>query len=1221
MSRWVYWVSVIAIVVVVGFPLYGVVSDPQADLRDLFHLGIDLQGGTSLIYELRAPPEGRAPVAEEAIRVIMGRIDPQGTRGYTVRPLGKHRLEIVLPGRQTRVRIDAEPVALQHVATAVEAARRRDETMTVKTLEANREAFLAGTRLILHLKPALWLDDITSRIAEKVRTLPEDGRTPYAVVGLEKEDQRWETVAVFVTPAPDADADLDRWRSLITDALATQRDVTRVKRLVGQAGFLEFRIVVNRQEDRDKANFDRIVRLKQAGKPPGDPRFKWYPLKKGWTWYEEGLLDAWQYVYVVDKETKTVEALVDVSDGQDVTGQDLARAWPDTDGAEPIVRFTLKADAAGRMARLTRQEMVGRQMAIILDGVIQSAPVLRDTLSTGGMISGYNRVRERNEVITVLNSGHLAASLGDPVTERTVGPELGADNIHRGFQASLIGFGLVVVFILIYYRFAGLVANFALGLNLVLIVCIMSVVRQAWTLPGIAGLILSLSMAIDANVLIFERLREEKGREGSLAFALKRAYQSAFRTILDANITTLIPAFILLVPGLSTEEVKGFAVVMIIGIMVSMFTAVVITRMIFETGIRWGILKDIGMFRLFASPSVDWMRFVRPAVVISGTAAAIGAVLFFARGDEKYDIEFTGGTQVELAVKVPEGRQEVAIETVRGRVTDALGPNATVQELQYAYQPVGEKVDRFLISVPATDDADADTAAADEAAVKDALSTAFEDMRPDLGTSRAEVRASEVTEAVIRDRIRSEAAPAEGAPDAPSEEAGTGQTGADEPSGDSADPDAAPSAQFIPREFRGFLNMIRLQAEVDPPLPLGEVRRRLDVFLRDRHPDLVGTPYEVRGQRPGARSGEFKTLDIWVQEEYGGKRGPDTNPAFWADVVRRAIGTEQTFASTTSFEKTMGEEAWDKAVMAILLSLTLMIVYIWIRFARLSSGLAAVVALVHDVVITLGALTLAALLAETVVGDALLLADFKINLPIVGAFLTLVGYSINDTIVVFDRIRENRGRHGDMSVPVVNNSINQVISRTVLTSTTTFLAVMALYVFAGRSSTVHGLAFVMLFGTLVGTYSSIAIASPVLVLRGYLYRVYVWAYPVVWIGLLGYLGLVWKAPAAFFGTWIGWVTTPLALAWLAVTWPVVRKDAYGEAEPLVQRVPIVGHVLTTISLLAPLAAVGFGLATAVAPDGAEWTAWTGPAAVAAVATIPVTWALCRSVWGKAGGKS
>jgi len=1248
MSRWVYWVSLIAIAVVVGFPLYGVVSDPQADLRDLFRLGIDLQGGTSLIYQLRAPEGAEAPSAKEAKRVIIGRIDPQGTRGYTVRPIGEHRLEIVLPGRQTRVRIDAEPAASEHVAAAIEQARRRGETMTLETLEAEREAFLEGTRLVVHLRPALWLDDVANRVSEKVRILGPDERAPYAIVGLEREDQRWNKVTVFLAVPPDAEQDLDRWRRLLTDALATQRDVIRVKRLVGQAGFLEFRIMVNRQEDRDKANFERIVRGKQAGTAPGDPRFRWYPLKKGWTWYKDGLLDAWNWVYVVDEEARTVEALVDVADKQDVTGQDLARAAPSTQNGEPIVVFSLKPEAGARMARLTKPEMRGRHLAIILDGTIQSAPVLKATLSTGGIIEGYGDLRERNDVVTVLNSGQLAASLGDPMTERTVGPELGADNIRRGFQASLIGFGLVVLFILIYYRFAGVVADVALLLNLVLIVCIMSLVRQAWTLPGIAGLVLSLSMAIDANVLIFERLREEKGREGSLPFALKRAYQSAFRTILDANLTTLIPAFVLLYPGLATEEVKGFAVVMIIGIMVSMFTAVVVTRMIFETGIRWGLVSRLGMFRLFTHPNVNWMRFVRPAVVVSGAAAAIGVMLFFSRGDEKYDIEFTGGTQVELAVKVPEGKDAVPIDTVRGRVTEVLGPSATVQELEYAYQPIGEKVDRFLISVPATG-----KAAAGEVAVKEALASAFADMRPELGTSKATVEASPITEEVIRERMRAQGAlPA--AAGAPGEAADPGEPApagrpepkaaetpppdqgkanaegaapaapkdepAEAPSEEAAPEEAAPAARHIPRAYRRFLGMTRVQAEVTPPLPTGEVRRRIDVFLRDRYPDLVGTLYEVKGAVAAERSGEFKAFDVWAEQPFDGKRGSQANPAFWSEVVRRALGTEQTFASTTSFEPTMASEARDKAVMAILLSLTLMIVYIWVRFARFSSGLAAVVALVHDVVITLGAITLAALAADTFLGDWFLLADFKINLPVVGAFLMLVGYSINDTIVVFDRIRENRGRHGEMSVSVVNSSINQVISRTVLTSTTTFLAVAALYAFAGRASTVHGLAFIMLFGTLVGTYSSIAIASPILVLREYLFRVYVWVYPIVGVGLLGYYAFVWKGPAEFFGAWTGWLWMVLQLGWVAVTWWAIRSNAAGEPWPVAEKSPVLVKALAAISLLAPGAAVVLGLMTAMGRSEVR-SAWAGPAAVGALVTVPVTWVLCRMAWGKLAGKS
>ncbi len=1205
MSRWVYWVSLIFIAVVVGFPLYRILSDPQGDVRDLFRLGIDLEGGTSLIYELHAPEAGGAPPdARAAKRVIEGRINPEGTRGYTVRAVGQRRLEIVLPGRRTRVRVDDEEATEGILESAEERAKARASTMVADRIAANRKAFLAGTRLVVRMTPALYLDDIQNRIVRAVRGLPAEKRAAVAVVGLERAKEQWKQVEVLVAVSPADREAVAEWKDLVRTALATQRDVTRVKRLVRQAGFLQFRIVVDKIKDRDKgANFERLVSLKQVGQASSDARFKWYPLKKGWSWYTDGLMDAWNFVYVVDEESQTVEALVDISDGQNVTGKDLSGARPSTQDGEPIVVFSVKPEAGARFARLTRPEVRNRQMAIILDGVIQSAPALRATLSTGGIIEGYrNNIRTRDEVVTILNSGQLAASLGDPVTERTVGPELGADNIRRGFQASVIGFALVVLFILIYYRFAGLVANVALILNMVLIVCIMSLVRQAWTLPGIAGLILSLSMAIDANVLIYERLREEKGREGSLAFALKKAYQRAFRTILDANLTTLIPAFVLLWPGLATEEVKGFAVVMIIGIGVSMFTAVVVTRMIFETAMKWGIVKQLKMFQFFAAPTLNWMRFVRPAVIVSGGLAALGAIVFFSRGEEKYDIEFTGGTQVELAVKVPQGETDVPISTVRGRVTQVLGPAATVQELEYAYDAAEGEIDRFLISVPATG-----KAAAGETTVKNALSKAFADMRPELGASRAKATASEITEAAIRDRLKL-----------------SRPAGAKGPAGDKlaeAKPAGAPAARYIPPEERQFLGKIRILADTTPAMATGEVQRRIDAFIRDRYPDMVGTLYRIEGRTPGESAGDFKTFDIWIRQDYDGKRGDTPHPAFWADdIVRPALGAEQAFASTTSFEPTMAAEAWDKAVMAIVLSLTLMIIYIWIRFARFSSGLAAVVALIHDVVITLGALTVAALLADTFLGSGLLLADFRINLAVVGAFLMLVGYSVNDTIVVFDRIRENRGKYGDFSVSVVNTSINQTVSRTVLTSVTTFLAVISLYVFAGRSSSVHGLSFVMLFGLLVGTYSSIAIASPILVLQRYLYKVYVWAYPVIGVGLLIYFACVWKTPGEFFGSWGGWVWAVLQLAWVALAWWIVSHDAYGKVWPPAESSPNFTKALAAVSLIAPIATVGLSAAMLLARAGA-WTAWVGPTAIGALATLPVTWALYRMTWGEKSRKS
>jgi preprotein translocase subunit SecD len=208
---------------------------------------------------------------------------------------------------------------------------------------------------------------------------------------------------------------------LIEVLVHADADVASVKRRVASPGLLEFRFLVDREADRGEADFEAVVRRKKAGQDPGDPRFRWYPCPRAWEWYTQGLLDAWHYVYVIDEEAKTVEALVDVSDGQNVTGRDLASARPSSMDGEPVIAFDLEPAAAGRMARLTRPENHGRHLAIILDGEIQSAPVVRATLSTSGIIEGYETLRERDEIVDILRAGPLGANLR-LVSEERFGP-------------------------------------------------------------------------------------------------------------------------------------------------------------------------------------------------------------------------------------------------------------------------------------------------------------------------------------------------------------------------------------------------------------------------------------------------------------------------------------------------------------------------------------------------------------------------------------------------------------------------------------------------------------------------------------------------------------------------------------------------------------------------------------------------------------------------------
>jgi hypothetical protein len=284
---------------------------------------------------------------------------------------------------------------------------------------------------------------------------------------------------------------------------------------------------------------------------------------------------------------------------------------------------------------------------------------------------------------------------------------------------------------------------------------------------------------------------------------------------------------------------------------------------------------------------------------------------------------------------------------------------------------------------------------------------------------------------------------------------------------------------------------------------------------------------------------------------------------------------------------------------------------------------------------------------DTWLGMPLALTNMKVNLPLVGAFLTLVGYSVNDTIVIFDRIRENRGKYGDLSVSVVNSSINQTLSRTVLTSSTVFIAVVALYFFGGKDSSIHGLAFVMLFGTVVGCYSSIAIASPILVMGDYLRKVYAWSYLILAAGLAAYFLAIWKVagavtsgvPEGFAGTWLDYAWTvpneffgsPVAWSWLApvilwlgwaavATWASVC-GAYGQPWSLVAKAPGAAKAVATLALLAAPAAVIFGAIAALSASGSAAPAWAGPAAVAMLVTCPATYAIYRLVWGKPLRKS
>jgi protein-export membrane protein SecD len=335
-------------------------------------------------------------------------------------------------------------------------------------------------------------------------------------------------------------------------------DVQRLKKLIGETGKLEFKLVD------PSANALQIAETKQvppgdelvygnppSGSPPGSPQIP-YVLKSQVLVSGENLVDA--------------QAAFDQRTG------------------EPVVTFRFDAAGAKRFAMVT-QENVGLPFAIVLDNKVISAPVIREPILGGtGQISGNFTVAEANDLAVLLRSGSLPAKL-NVIEERTVGASLGADSIAAGKKAALVGLALVIVFMLVGYGLFGLFADLALLINIVLIFAVLSLIGATLTLPGIAGIVLTIGIAVDANVLINERIREEI-RSGKSPFAAVDAgYSRALITIIDSNVTTLIAVLVLF--WLGSGPVRGFAVTLTIGVLASMFTAVTVTRLMVAYWLRW----------------------------------------------------------------------------------------------------------------------------------------------------------------------------------------------------------------------------------------------------------------------------------------------------------------------------------------------------------------------------------------------------------------------------------------------------------------------------------------------------------------------------------------------------------------------------------------------------------------------------------------------------------
>ena len=634
---------------------------------------------------------------------------------------------------------------------------------------------------------------------------------------------------------------------------------------------------------------------------------------------------------------------------------------------EIVVSMGFDSQGSRKFGELTSNH-VGELLAILLDGKVQSAPRINEPILGGNaQISGDFTFEEAQYLANILKAG--AFPVGVKIAEeRTVGPTLGQEAIDDGIRAAVIGMTVVLIFMLIYYRFSGIVAIIALAFNMLIILGALAGFGAALTLPGLAGLVLTIGIAVDANVLIFERIREELRTGKTVWSAIETGYQKAFWTILDANVTTLAVAAVLYHFG--TGPIKGFAVTLGIGIFASMFTAIVVTREIYGwvLGSREVRKLSIGQ-EVIRGTTIGFLGKSRMGFLVSSILIIIGLVSLVLHNGPNFGIDFRGGvktyakfnrvvTQPELSAKL----MELGYERSKIQV-DASKQEASI-DIGYQQEFDSQRVVAPLIADPG-----------------------------DATAGSVQVSSTQERVHVFRP-------------------------------GD--------VIQLIEGEHR-LRNEIREIVEGEDTITF--------VLANEVGSDLTQAA-EVQIQ---ASVGQILT-DALLQGEGDWQAMP------------RAVSVNEVGPS-------VGKDLKWAALWSVLWSIVILLLYISWRF-EFRFAIGAIAALVHDVLITLGVFSVFVR---------------EINLPTVAAFLTIIGYSLNDTIVVFDRIRENSTllRGADFA-EIINRSINQSLSRTVVTSLTTLFVVLVIFLQTSAGQEINTFALALIVGVIVGTYSSIFIASPII---------------------------------------------------------------------------------------------------------------------------------------------
>ncbi len=974
-----------------GWILLAIAASSAVLLNRLPGLGIDLRGGTILVYEMQPGknidgPQGQRVTSEDLVEPLTRRINPSGTQEIVIRPYGESQIEIIIP------EVD------QH---EVDRIKRKVE-------EAGILRFAIVANQVDHLAQI--------NLAENQSQSSDQGLKTSEVV----TDSGGEVVGMWAT---------------------VDREVVN-----GEPGPLRF----------DCSN--GILRNPSTGEFVDLPAGVFGP---------EGIAN-----WLDAQEMSGLEILMIVNQDLSITGEDLAFAASTFDEhGSPSVAFTLTDQGSGKFFALTTNNApVGsrsRQLGIVLDKNLLSAPNINSPIRKEGRITGNFTREEVDHLVQILKAGQLPAALTKkPIAENQIDATLGADTIQKGVWAIGVSLIMVLLFILLYYRFSGVIACIALIANLAMILATMVLINQPLTLPGLAGLVLTVGMSVDANVLIFERIREELKKGAANRMAIRNGFAKATVTIIDSNLTTLITAIVLYAIG--TDQIRGFAVTLILGILFSMFTAIYVSRTLFDLAERHGFLSlgmsdGVNSIRNMVSGEAgfDFMRMGRTSVAISTILVLIGIASLLVRGKGILDIDFAGGSSVQFRTNEPTAT-DVIRQIVGTQMVRSGGENIpyTVNEVSMDGSPEGTvfKVDSSLEDVNELKSAVEKGFAENDAS---ALVTYEVSIKP--ASDQSNWRFRRQNPAAESNGVMLTVARAQDQPQA----VPLTPSGSDTQPAVSAELTSVVSASMVELGIEGgtttaSINAATLKEE------LVAAAASAGVQLNER---MITLQPFGDGQEQWKPDSSL-TFPKWRVEM--------PIPAAQADqvmeAVKKSMDSNPVWISSSSIGKSVAGDMIGRALIAMFASLLCIIGYIWFRFQRVLYGFAAVAALVHDVLITLGAIAVSYWLADYL--GILLIDPFKISLTVVAALLTIIGYSLNDTIVVFDRIRETKGKARRLTSDMINTSINQTLSRTLLTSLTTLIVVVLLYAFGGEG--IHAFAFCLVVGVVVGTYSSIFIASPIL---------------------------------------------------------------------------------------------------------------------------------------------